>query len=405
VSLPLRVTNLHLTDTESKTSCSGSVAYSFTVGAGVYQRTQSWERSVPWPPKKNTTPVTRDYSDILDYRRYAVVVGLTDVSGFCFTWRKVFPVSHVPGSDIEIDNAATLNLLWTRVRKAAKELNWNAAVDIAESRKTFEMLTTTARRIADAVRSLKKGRIDKVTKLFGLPKKSPALIRANRDNYRDAANLWLEYKYGWSPLYKSCIDAAEHLASLMLAFRAVRHIRKSVVHPEVRFSDDILLEDGGTWEIRARRTTVVKSVVKAWVTVGKDGSESEAAKLGFEDPHLVFWELVPFSFVVDWFCGIGNWLESMTAFLHCNLLDIGHSVLLSRETDYDVYTVVKGAGTYSFTIENRYRLVNGEYRPVYVSREYRRYRDVDVPMPMPVLKNPLGISHLVTSLALIKQRR
>lgn len=40
-----------------------------------------------------------------------------------------------------------------------------------------------------------------------------------------------------------------------------------------------------------------------------------ATTLGLTNPAAIAWELVPFSFVVDWFIPIGNFLNSWTDFL------------------------------------------------------------------------------------------
>jgi hypothetical protein len=37
-----------------------------------------------------------------------------------------------------------------------------------------------------------------------------------------------------------------------------------------------------------------------------------ASRLGLINPASVAWELVPFSFVVDWFTGFGSYLDSFT---------------------------------------------------------------------------------------------
>lgn len=46
-------------------------------------------------------------------------------------------------------------------------------------------------------------------------------------------------------------------------------------------------------------------------TVSEDwGGLSIPQLLGLQDPELVAWELVPFSFVCDWFIPIGNYLQA-----------------------------------------------------------------------------------------------
>jgi hypothetical protein len=44
-----------------------------------------------------------------------------------------------------------------------------------------------------------------------------------------------------------------------------------------------------------------------------------ANKLGFVNPAVIAWELVPFSFVVDWFVPVGNFLSQWTDFVGLSL--------------------------------------------------------------------------------------
>lgn len=46
-----------------------------------------------------------------------------------------------------------------------------------------------------------------------------------------------------------------------------------------------------------------------------------ASQLGFVNPAVVAWELVPFSFVVDWFVNVGDVLSSYTDFLGFKFLE------------------------------------------------------------------------------------
>ena len=46
-----------------------------------------------------------------------------------------------------------------------------------------------------------------------------------------------------------------------------------------------------------------------------------ANRLGLVNPLSVAWELVPFSFVVDWFSGVGNVLDGYTDLLGLSVVD------------------------------------------------------------------------------------
>jgi hypothetical protein len=52
---------------------------------------------------------------------------------------------------------------------------------------------------------------------------------------------------------------------------------------------------------------------------------------GFTNPINLLWELLPFSFVADWFLPIGNYLEALTAWNGLEFLD-GYQVQFTRES-------------------------------------------------------------------------
>jgi hypothetical protein len=234
---------LLLTQQSTKKFCDGTPVYNITVDGGRYARDQIWELTPGWPPPKTAPALsTRGYTDLQTKHRHALVVGITNPqpSGPCFEWQKVFVTSHIPGSSYDADIAEILDSLWTKLRIKVNGVKWNAAVDLAESRKTISMILSAAERGANAVRNLKKGRIDKVRKIFKLTKSKKDLGTSGTSG-KDLANLWLEYKYGWSPLFKSVADAAEGLALQMYqkpVFRFVRVRTQQGAH-RVEFNSDL----------------------------------------------------------------------------------------------------------------------------------------------------------------------
>jgi hypothetical protein len=106
------------------------------------------------------------------------------------------------------------------------------------------------------------------------------------------------------------------------------------------------------------------------------------------------WERVPFSFVVDWFLPIGNWLNAMDALL-------GYQDIWSS-------TSVKTAADYSFSGSSEfYPNEKFVYASLTGSRRYRKLvRSVDsgliIPR-MPRIKDPKSLTHMANGLALLTQ--
>lgn len=130
-----------------------------------------------------------------------------------------------------------------------------------------------------------------------------------------ASNAWLEYQYALMPLIYDIYGALELLKNGLrdthLLFSVTRTISASV--------------DPGKFAYCSYRKTMggsVKQSARA-VYTGQlvPGLLSAAAELGLLNPALVIWELVPFSFVIDWILPIGRVLESATAPMGVRFVD------------------------------------------------------------------------------------
>jgi hypothetical protein len=112
-----------------------------------------------------------------------------------------------------------------------------------------------------------------------------------------------------------------------------------------------------------------------------------ANQLGFLNPALVAWELVPFSFVVDWFVNVGAVISSMTDFMGCTLKDPYHTDCHKVGYTYSVFTKVGGG----------YASVNGLCS--YVDRNSGLIQPVLVAKPVKVQ----SLSRAATEVSLLLQ--
>jgi hypothetical protein len=122
-------------------------------------------------------------------------------------------------------------------------------------------------------------------------------------------------------------------------------------------------------------------------------------RVGVLNPLLIGWELVPFSFVVDWAWPIGNYLNSLDAMLgygkdswmSTSLLcrgDWGISVSSHKPLEY-----FGGDGSYSAS-------GSGSKNVVILKRSASQ----GVPLPhLPSVKNPAGLTHMANGLSLMAQ--
>lgn len=214
----------------------------------------------------------------------------------------------------------------------------NLAVTLAEARKTSDLILGTANRLYRAYRSFRRGNFREVARVLNL---SPKTVH----------KTWLEYKYGWTPLVLEVKGAAEFLAQQHLGGRPIRFYAKATgerqTPPYVETYQMGFFPNpaDNVGHVETVSTTVNHSmVVKVWCEV-ENPHYNQLQQLGLTNPALVAWELVPFSFVFDWFISVGDWLTALTA-LH------GISVkkaMVSGVADIEVTSTIPGRSRTYYT--------------------------------------------------------
>jgi hypothetical protein len=118
------------------------------------------------------------------------------------------------------------------------------------------------------------------------------------------------------------------------------------------------------------------------------------SSIGLTNPAYVVWEKIPYSFVVDWFLPVGNWLNSMTA-------DYGWEWVAGCYSETRNFVTQNTAG-FSHPIGKGGQYVSGEFGN---SSGYNFTRLVYTSSPVPgiFLKNPLSSLHVAEALALLVQ--
>lgn len=127
-----------------------------------------------------------------------------------------------------------------------------------------------------------------------------------KDLSKTAADLWLMWSFGAKPLMQDIFSAIDILQT---------PIKASTI--SARRSYGVAFTSGPT----------SGSIYTNYVVTGTDfcsmGCQVTisnpnlylANNLGLANPALVAWELIPFSFVVDWFASVGQFLENGSAWL------------------------------------------------------------------------------------------
>jgi hypothetical protein len=184
-----------------------------------------------------------------------------------------------------------------------------------ESGQDFGEYRETLNGIRDPLSQLRRhvlGYFPRVKKLKGLYKDARSLTKALADTY-------LEWTFGWKPLASDIADAYVGLLNRS-RFGQRQAIRVSArdTYPVSVLSDTQLSSLGGFGQVLcSSRTTGEYTVVMYGMIrtgVGPDGLVSRAQTLQLDLPHFVptIWDLIPYSFIVDYFTNVGDIIRSLS---------------------------------------------------------------------------------------------
>lgn len=243
-----------------------------------------------------------------------------------------------------------------------------AGMFAAERKEAASAIVSRARTLGKAWTALRKGRFREFLKTLDVPPK-----KAHRDlvrtRSRQAAGYWLEYWFGWSPLVQDVYAAVELLDS--------------------EYPSGVVRAVSGAGVSRAGRTYQpyegkILCAIQADVQL-VNPMLYRANQFGVLNPTVIAWELVPFSFLVDWFLPIGNYLASFSDFAGLELRNSFHT------------KVFKGTGSYCYPRQNKGGIDQT------VADAFAMERSVWVPAPKVVFALPerLSVTRAATAISLL----
>lgn len=135
------------------------------------------------------------------------------------------------------------------------------------------------------------------------------------------AHAWLEFQYGWKPLLLDSMQAV-HLAQtfrqrLGERLLVVRATEKDSVSGSKQFSGISPPSGNYTfWKASGSKTAGYEASANAGVlfrTKNRTPAQQlvSDSRLGLDSLIQTGWEVIPYSFVVDWFVRVGPWLEAV----------------------------------------------------------------------------------------------
>lgn len=299
------------------------------------------------------------------------------------------------------DNSVAPETLWDRetVERASylalkklldrmKGEGANLANSLGERKQIASTVERAVLTIYHTMKDLRRGRIESAVRRMGGDPRTARKLRK-----KDITDQWLSLQYGWKPLlsdvYDVITEAHKREKNIPKTFRA-----KDVAGSEKPVPIQRLAKNG--WNASSNINTLTKFVYT--IRAFPDAALIEPAALGITNPLTVAWEVTPWSFVVDWFYPIGTYLEQLSAAHGWNFVDGSTSVLTKcKVMDSGSYLKEQsGPGWFSVNTASYFRnssLVLFERKVL-----------VAFPTPKPPrLKDPIGVEHVLNSIALLTQ--
>lgn len=194
-----------------------------------------------------------------------------------------YPVAYSP----TVYNNA-LSDFWDGVKKSEQ----NLALLIGEARESGRMLQV-GKSIYEVLQGARRAR--------RLALHNPSLT---------FSQLWLSWKYGWQPLLT---DVYGYLNWLYFVFDDGVPVRGRAVQYE-GVNKTVYQGSYPQRYERHRGKRVWKAEVKCWVGLA-DTTHYNATRITSLNPVSIAWELLPLSFVCDWFFDVSSYLQNMESAL------------------------------------------------------------------------------------------
>lgn len=212
---------------------------------------------------------------------------------------------------------AVINRLYGKLREKLIGNRGELLTSTVEWKTSLDMISGRVRTIHGAYLAVRRFQFKKAARILSI--KAPAryknLTKAKAQKEKlSPTSIWLEYWMGWAPL---CGDIAH----------AVKTITSVPEYSKKHFSVGVLanIKDGRTYAGDPKDPSAYATYIRLDYTKKTRYSAfgdvmvinhnyDIANKLGFTNPALTAWQLVPFSFIVDWFANVGTVLGSLTDF-------------------------------------------------------------------------------------------
>jgi hypothetical protein len=279
-----------------------------------------------------------------------------------------------------------VNRVTTQALNNANDQHIDLATTLAESKKTVNEIASLVRQVALSYKHLRRGNWNAALRIITGSK-------VGKSVNKNPSSAWLRYQYGIMPIMRDVqgliklldADFKKEGAHFVAKSSAVESAFLVPTFPPSHYkmwSEVKSLKYGATAKYYYRVDDTMLEMLSNLTTL---------------QPLTVVWELLPYSFIVDWFFPIGSFLQATNATIGLTFSDgyIGRKSVYDNRTKFWPVTDNTSKSSLTGTApESHIRNVC-----------YMRTRIYSFPTAKLYVKSPFSGSHLISAIALLSNLR
>lgn len=298
-------------------------------------------------------------------------------------------------------SVATTNRLYSKLKEELTGPKGELLTSTLEWKSSLDMISGRAIQLAQAYSALRKGKFKRTADILRMEVPSGIAKRAKRG--QSAASMWLEYWMGWAPLAGDIGLAIEVLTK---ESRPPRSFSVAVTQSieDRKYVHNVTDKVNGIY-YKDLQTLSEKGSFSAYGKVSVINHNAHLAdQLGFTNPALTAWQMLPFSFMVDWFANVGQVLGSLTDFMGLDITQTGTAASIRASgSRYIVENVLEYYSAYPGQWPRSSRVVmkndiKAEFHTVHV---WRTPGTLPTPRLQVVMLDRLSLTRAATSVSLL----